>query len=143
MKLFLLLVLSHILGGVVFTSSRLAKLKRSGSLFYQVTATGAHCGVHSFWAGLFLFITGGPWIKGAFLVLGFHFVIDIIRSSVEMSWYGAGRVYMTRYEFMARLKGMKEDHGMMLAPMSKRYLLINILDQIAHLASLYPIVRIV
>lgn len=143
MKIFILLVLSHILGDMVFTSSRLAKLKRSGRLFYQVIATGAHCAVHSFWAGLFLFAIGGPWIKGALLVLGFHFVIDMIRSSVEMNWFGAGRLYMTRNEFMARMKGLKGDRKTMKTPISKRFLLINILDQIAHLLSLYAIARIV
>lgn len=143
MNTFFLLLTSHILGDGIFTSSRLAKLKRSNRLFSQVIATGAHTGVHTIWAGLILFLTGRPWFYGAFMVFGLHFLIDLIRCRVDIRWFGAGRLYLTRSEFMVWLKVTKGDRARIDKDKRRSWFLINILDQGAHLGSLYVISKVV
>lgn len=84
MNPFILLLASHLIGDGIFTSSRLAILKRNSGLLHQVLAIGCHTTIHAFFAGLLLILAGRPWLKAAFLVFALHFFIDFIRSRVEM-----------------------------------------------------------
>ncbi len=84
MNPFSLLLISHVLGDGIFTSSRLAILKRNSGLFYQVLAIFCHTSIHAFFAGLLLLLAGGHWLKAALLVFALHFLIDFTRSRVEM-----------------------------------------------------------
>ena len=101
-NIFFLLLVSHVLGDVVFTSYRLAVLKRNSEPFNQVLAIGCHAGVHAFFAGLLVFVFGGLWLRAALLVLALHFLIDflyffngvtdrsverMIRNSPPFSWF--------------------------------------------------------
>lgn len=72
---FLLLLMSHVLGDGVFTSNRLAVLKRNSGSFDQILVMGLHTGIHAFFAGLFFFTAGREWLKVALLVFFLHFFI--------------------------------------------------------------------
>jgi Zn-dependent membrane protease YugP len=84
LNIFFLLLVSHVLGDAIFTSYRLAVLKRNQRLSDQVLAISYHCSVHALFAGLLLLILGRLWLKGALLVLAIHFGIDFLRCRVEM-----------------------------------------------------------
>ena len=141
MNPFLLLLVSHILGDGIFTSSRLAILKRNSGILYQVLAIGCHTSIHAFFAGLLLLVAAAPWLKAAFLVFVLHFFIDLIRSRVEIRRFGPGRLYIRRSEVIAWISGANRD--IMNKGRLRSWFLINILDQVAHLASLYAISMIV
>jgi len=83
LSIFFLLLISHVMGDAVFTSYRLAVLKRSQGLFDQLLAISYHSAVHGLFAGLFLLVLGKLWLKGALLVLALHFAIDFLRCRVE------------------------------------------------------------
>ena len=101
MNLFILLLVSHVIGDGIFTCSRLALLKRTSAIFRQVLSIGCHTSVHVFFAGLLLLLAGGPWLKAAFLLFVLHFFIDFIRSRVEVRRFGSSRLYVRRSEFIA------------------------------------------
>ena len=133
--------MSHILGDGIFTSSRLAILKRNSGFFYQVLAIGFHSSIHAFFAGLVLLLAGRTWVKAAFLVFALHFFIDFNRSRIEIRQFGAGSLYVRRSDFIAWISGANRD--LMNKSKLGSWFLINISDQAAHLASLYAISRVV
>jgi hypothetical protein len=139
MNPFLLLLMSHILGDVIFASNRLAVLKRKPKLLGQVFANGFHSCIHAFFAGLFFFMAGRGWVWAFLLVLAFHFLIDFNRCSIEKRLFGLSRELLGRKEVMAlifkRKKAPKNIPASTLIP----WFLVNISDQAAHLGSLYVI----
>jgi len=141
MNLFILLLVSHLIGDGIFTSSRLAILKRNSGFFYQVLVIGCHTTIHAFFAGLLLLLAGRHWIKAALLVFALHFFIDFMRSRVEIRQFGSGRLYVRRSGFIAWVLGANRD--LMNKTKLGSWFLINILDQGAHLASLYAISGVV
>jgi len=90
MNPFFLLLLSHILEDGVFTSSRLARLKRDSVLFDQVLAIGWHTSIHALFAGFLLLVVGRLWMRAALLVFALHFIIDYFRCKVEIRLFGPG-----------------------------------------------------
>ena len=137
MNPFVLLLMSHILGDGIFTSSRLATLKRNSGILYQVLAIGCHTSIHALFAGSLLLIADRPWLKAAILVFALHFFIDFIRSRVEIRQFGPGRLYVKRSEFISWIsRGNRE---LMNKSKLGSWFLINILDQGAHIVSLYAI----
>jgi len=140
---FLLLLLSHILGDVIFASNRLAVLKRKSGIFDQILANGWHTSLHAFFAGLIFFLADREWVWPSLLVFSFHFLIDFIRCKVEIHFFGPGRVLLTRKEVMVwifrRKKALRNIPKGTLAP----WFLINFTDQAAHLCSLYAISEVV
>jgi len=137
MNPFVLLLMSHILGDGIFTSSRLAILKRHSGVSYQVLANGCHTNIHAFFAGLLLLLASMPWLKAAILVFALHFLVDFVRSRVEIRQFGPGRLYVKRSEFISWiLRGNRE---LMNKSKLKSWFLINIVDQVAHIVSLYAI----
>ena len=137
MNPFILLLASHLIGDGIFTSSRLAVLKRNSGLLHQVLAIGCHTTIHAFFAGLLLLLAGGTWVKAAFLVFALHFLIDLVRSRVEIRLFGSGRLCVRRSEFISWILGANRD--LMNKSKLGSWFLINILDQGAHLASLCAI----
>ena len=133
------LLISHILGDGIFTSSRLAILKRKPRLSHQVLATGWHASIHAFLAGLLLLLASRYWMKAAFLVFAVHFFIDFIRCHIEIRLFGQGRLYLSRSEFIAWVSKAKRDQTRFRDKRLLPWFLINILDQAAHIASLYAI----
>ncbi|UCE81925.1 MAG: DUF3307 domain-containing protein [Deltaproteobacteria bacterium] len=140
---FLLLLLSHVLGDVVFTSYRLAVLKRNSEPFNQILAIGCHAGVHAFFAGLLVFVFGGLWLKAALLVLALHFLIDFLRCRTEIRLFGSDRIYVKRSELFAWISGNRQDPDKMRMSKLWPWFLIHFLDQGAHLGSLYGIALVV
>jgi hypothetical protein len=136
LKTFVLLLVSHFLGDIVFTSYKLAIYKRNHELNRQILGIGCHSLVHSFFAGLLLFISGGPWLKAALLVFALHFLIDMTRCRVEIALYGAGRLYVKRSELFAWISGNSKNPDKMNLKKLWPWLLIHLLDQSAHLGSL-------
>lgn len=140
---FLLLLLSHVLGDVVFTSYRLAVLKRNSEPFNQILAIGSHAGVHAFFAGLLMFVFGELWLKAALLVFALHFLIDFLRCRTEIRLFGSDRIYVKRSELVAWISGDRKDQEKMRLSKLWPWLLIHFLDQGAHLGSLYGIALVV
>ena len=143
LNIFFFLLVSHVLGDVVFTSSRLAVLKRSQKLSDQILAISFHSSVHALFAGLFLLILGRLWLKGALLVLAIHFSIDFLRCRVEMKLFGSGRIHVKRSELFAWISGNSGDQEKMQMSKLWPWLLIHLMDQGAHLGSLYGITFVV
>jgi hypothetical protein len=139
LKTFALLVISHVLGDVVFTSHRLAIRKRNAGIPPQALAIGSHTAVHALLAGSLLFLFGGPWWQAALLLLAIHFLIDFTRCRVEIALYGAGRLYVKRSELFAWIAGKAGDSGKMNLRNLWPWLLIHFLDQFSHLLSLVGI----
>ena len=143
LNIFLLLLGSHVLGDVIFTSYRLAVLKRSQRLSDQVLAITYHSSVHALFAGLLLLILGRLWLKGALLVLAVHFAIDFLRCRMEMRLFGPGRIHVKRSELIAWISGNSENHEKMQMSKLWPWFLIHFMDQGAHLGSLYGIALVV
>ena len=139
----LLLIISHVLGDVVFTSYRLAVLKRNSVLADQILAVGSHAAVHAVFAGLFVLLIGGFWLKAALLVLVAHFCIDFLRCRTEMRLFGSDRIYVKRSELMAWVSGRAGDSEKMKISKLWPWFVIHILDQCAHLGSLFGIALVV
>jgi hypothetical protein len=140
--LFLLLV-SHVMGDGVFTSYRLAVLKRSQGLLDQLLAISYHSMIHGLFAGLFLLMLGKLWLRGAILVLALHFAIDFLRCTVEVKLYGPGRIHVKRSELISWISGKNKEGEKMKMSDLWPWLLIHFLDQGAHLGSLYGIAMVV
>ena len=143
LKILLVLLVSHVLGDAVFTSYRLAVLKRSQGIANQLLAISLHSSVHAFLTGLLLLIIGRLWFKGGLLVFSLHFVIDFVRCRVEMRLFGAGRIHVKRSELVAWAAGKGGNPEKMRMSRLWPWLLIHVLDQSAHLGSLYCIARVV
>jgi hypothetical protein len=140
---FLLLIISHVLGDVVVNSYRLAVLKRNSAFCNQILAVGFHSSVHALFAGIFILLLGGYWLKAAMLILIAHFIIDFLRCRVEISLFGPGRIYVKRSELVAWILGKAKDAEKMKIGKLWPWLMIHVLDQSAHLGSLYIIALVV
>jgi hypothetical protein len=136
---FFLLIVSHVLGDVVFTSYRLAVLKRNSDLSNQILAVGCHSGVHGLLAGLLLLLLDGLWLKAALLVLVAHFFIDFLRCRTEIRLFGPGRIYVKRSELVAWISGNARGQEKMRISKLWPWIMIHVLDQSAHLGSLFGI----
>ena len=143
LTIFFFLLVSHVLGDVIFTSYRLAVFKRSQRLSDQILAISCHSSVHALFAGLLLFILGRLWLKGALLVLAIHFGIDFLRCRVEMRLLGPGRIHVKRSELFAWISGNSRDQEKMQMSKLWPWFLIHLMDQGAHLGSLYGIALVV
>jgi hypothetical protein len=143
LNVFFFLLVSHVLGDAIFTSHRLAVLKRSPRLFDQALAIICHSGVHALFAGLLLLMLGRLWLKGALLVLALHSGIDFLRCRVEMRLFGPGRIHVKRSELIAWISGKSEDQEKMSMSKLWPWFVIHLIDQGAHLGSLYGIALIV
>jgi len=142
-SIFFLLLVSHLMGDGVFTSYRLALLKRSQRLSDQLLAISYHSMVHGLFAGLFLLLWGKLWLRGAILVLTLHFAIDFLRCRVEAKLYGPGRIHVKRSEFIGWISGKNREAEKMKMSNLWPWFLIHLLDQGAHLGSLYGIAMVV
>jgi hypothetical protein len=143
LKIFALLLLSHVLGDVVFTSYKLAVLKRNPDLRSQIVAIGGHSSVHALLAGLLLFIFRGPWLIAPILVLTLHFLVDFIRCRTEMKLFGSGKLYVKRSELFDWLRGESKDPERMNIRNLWPWILIHALDQGSHLLCLLGIALII
>jgi hypothetical protein len=137
------LIVSHVMGDAVFTSYRLAVRKRSRALSDQFFAISYHSLVHAVFAGLFLLLVGKLWLRGALLVLALHFAIDFLRCRVEVKLYGPGRIHVKRSELMDWISGKNRGGEKMKMSNVWPWFFIHLLDQGAHLGSLYGIAMIV
>ena len=131
-----ILVVSHVLGDVIFTSYRLAIRKRNARLLRQAVYIGYHALVHAVLAASLLLLFGGPWWQAALLILVVHFLIDLVRCRVEIAMFGAGRLYVRRSELFAWVSGKPVDRAKMNLRNLRPWLLIHLVDQGSHLASL-------
>ena len=136
---FVLLLFAHILGDIVFASHKLAILKRTPGSTSKFIGLGLHSSIHAVSAGLLLQLSGYNWINGSILVFVFHFIIDFVRSDVEVKKFGAGMVYVKRSEFTAWLSGKTNNPNKMNTNNLKVWFIINILDQGSHIISLFII----
>ncbi|MCG6980072.1 MAG: DUF3307 domain-containing protein [Deltaproteobacteria bacterium] len=137
------LLLSHVMGDAVFTSYRLAVRKRSRALADQLLAISYHSLIHAVFAGLFLLLLGKLWLKGALLVLALHFSIDFLRCRVEVKLYGPGRIHVKRSELIDWISGKNREEEKMQMSKVWPWFFIHLLDQGAHLGSLYGIAMVV
>jgi hypothetical protein len=131
------------MGDAVFTSYRLAILKRSQGLWDQLLAISYHSGIHALFAGLFLLLWGKLWLRGALLVLALHFAIDLLRCRVEIKLYGPGRIEVKRSELISWISGKGREAEKVKISKLWPWFLIHLVDQGAHLGSLYGIALVV
>lgn len=143
LKIFVLLLIAHLLGDVVFSFPRLSVAKRSNDFFRRFAGLFSHAVIHGLFAALLLLFSGNLWIKGSLLVLAVHFIIDFFRTGIEIRLFGSGDIYVKRSEFTAWVSGKNISPGKMNMKTLWPWLLINLFDQGAHLGSLYFIARII
>jgi hypothetical protein len=133
---FILLLIAHILGDVIFNSYRLAVIKRTQGLKNQVIGVGIHTLIHTVVAGLLLRLGGYNWLLGAVLVLIQHFIIDYIRAITEMKLFEPGKVYVKRSEFVEWITGKSDNLEKMNLKNLRPWFLINFSDQGSHVICL-------
>jgi len=138
-KIFTVLLIAHVLGDIIFTSHYLALAKRKASLLKQLSGLICHGGIHFFFSGALLYIIGSQWLKGAVGVFLLHFFIDLVRCRSEGRLFGTNRVYVKRSEFFAWIFGKDKNPDKMNTRNLAPWFLINVLDQVAHVASLWGI----
>jgi hypothetical protein len=139
--IFIFLLAAHILGDVIFGSQKLAILKRGSGLFPQASGQMIHGLIHGIMAGVMLYLCPGKqhWLKGAFYLFCIHTFIDVIRSNTEKRLFGSGKVHVKRSEFIEWIRRKTKDPEKMNFNNLKLWLLINILDQVSHMISIYII----
>ena len=143
LTIFVLLLIAHLLGDVVFSFPRLSVAKRSNDFFRRLASLFSHAVTHGLFAGLLLLFGGSLWITGSLLVLALHFIIDLIRTGIEIRLFGSGDIYVKRSEFTAWVSGKNISPGKMNMKNLWPWILINLFDQGAHVGSLYFIARII
>ena len=129
---------SHILGDMIFNSSRLAIFKRDARMVLHVTGIASHCLLHAGFAAVLLAATGWPVLGGTLLVFFSHFVIDFCRCNLEKKIYGPGRLLLNRAELFELVRGRRQEK---LPPGTKLWAAINVCDQASHLACLFALSR--
>ncbi len=139
--IFISLLAAHILGDIIFASQKLAILKRGAGLLTRVSGLMIHGLIHGFMAGLMLYICPGTheWVKGALCLFSIHVFIDLVRSNTERRLFGSDKVHVKRSEFIEWILKKTKDPEKMNLNNLKIWLLINILDQISHMISLFII----
>ena len=142
LTIFVLLLIAHLLGDVVFSFPRLSVAKRSNDFFRRFAGLFSHAVIHGLFAALLLLFSGSLWIKGSLLVLAVHFIIDFVRTGIEIRLFGSGDIYVKRSEFTAWVSGKYKSPGKMNIKNLWPWILINLFDQSAHVGSLYFIARI-
>ena len=144
LKIFLLLVLSHILGDVVFSSHRISLLKRSSIFHKQVFGHLSHVFIHSFFVSVLLvfFTENLIWLKAAACVFAIHITVDILKTSLERKLYGADRIVMKRPEIIEWITGKNSNSSLNNKEAILEWALINFLDQTFHIAGMYVIAAI-
>ncbi len=138
---FALLLISHDIGDGMIKYQRLAELKRDISLPRQFFAVLVHTLPHAFIAGFLFRLFELPWLQMGSLVFGFHFLIDFLRCRIEIRLFGAGGLNFGKT--LAYFIGTKNDPDKPDSKTLKNWALSNILDQGAHVASLFLISRII
>ena len=88
-----------------------------------------------------MFFVGQAWLKVAVFVFIFHFLIDFIRCQIEMKVFGSGGLNF--HKTFAYLIGKRNDAGKPDNKILRTWFAINVIDQTAHVASLYAIVKLV
>jgi hypothetical protein len=141
MTLFVLLLISHILGDGLIKYRRLAELKRDARFSRQILAVIVHACPHAVFAGVLFGLAGLSWLSAASLVFIFHFLIDFLRCRIEIRLFGAGGLNFA--DTLAYFLGTKNDPGKPDAKTLKTWAFSNIIDQGAHVGSLLLITRII
>lgn len=97
--------------------------------------------IHGFMAGFMLYLCPGThdWLKGALYLFCIHVFIDVIRSNTERRFFGSGKVHVKRSEFIEWIRRKTKEPEKMNFKNLKLWLLINMLDQVSHMISLYII----
>jgi hypothetical protein len=131
------------MGDVVFGSHKLAVLKRGTGVFPQLSGQMIHGLIHGLMACIMLYLCPGrvDWLKGAFYLFCIHIFIDIVRSNIEKRLFGPGKVHVKRSEFIEWIRGKSTNPEKMNFNNLRLWLIINILDQLSHLISLYIIAQ--
>ena len=137
----LLLLISHVIGDGFLGSKKFAELKRDSRFSYRLIAVTAHTIPHALIAGLLMLLVGYPWLKVALLVFVLHFLIDFIRCQVDMKLFGIGGLNFS--ETLSYALGVRRDDKKPDGKTLRTWSTINILDQTAHVASLYAIAKMV
>ena len=143
LTIFVLLLIAHLLGDVVFSFPRLSVAKRSNDVFRRFSGLFSHAVIHSLFTALLLLFSGNHWIKGSLLVLIVHFFIDFVRTGLEIKLFGSGDIFVKRSEFTAWISGQNKAPGKMNMKNLWPWLLINLFDQGTHIGSLYFIAGII
>ena len=136
MRPFVLLVIAHVIGDGVLSSSNAAVAKRSSDALRQFRAVGIHAGAHGSVAGLVLWAFYGSPVLGGVLVFLFHFGIDMARCRLEMRVFGADRLVVDRPQGLSCLLRPGSWPSFFREPQHRAWALFNAGDQVAHLGSL-------
>ena len=122
-------------------SKKLAELKRDRRLSSRVIAISLHTLPHAIFACGLMFFVGQALLKVAVLVFIFHFSIDSIRCQIEMKVFGSGGLNF--HKTFAYLIGKRNDAGKPDGKTLRTWFTINVIDQTAHVASLYAIAKLI
>ena len=111
MKILLLLLVSHILGDVAFSSDAISRFKRSSKYLEQASGHILHSSIHGFFAGILLifFTANFIWLKVAVSIFSVHLIIDVIRSNLEVKLCGTDKVKIKRSEITGWISGKNKN----------------------------------
>jgi hypothetical protein len=133
LRLFLLLIASHICGDLLINAAFLARAKRSEELAGRIQALALHCLVWlwlwsyevslKIWASMYVFVV--------------HFLIDFFRTHLEMTLIGEELRVVPRKEALMYLLGRANDQtNVFLKNHVRTWGLLNIRDQLLHVAAI-------
>jgi hypothetical protein len=88
-----------------------------------------------------MFFVGQAWLKVAVLVFFFHFSIDFIRCQIELKVFGTGGLNF--HKTLAYFLGKRNDKDKSDTRTLRTWIAINVMDQTAHVASLYAIAKLI
>ena len=141
MNLFVVLLVAHICGDVLSYSSLLSRAKRSDDIFKRNRAVIIHCLLHAIFVLLlgWLFRVEGSMIAAGYIFI-VHFFIDFSRVQIEPIFFNTKKiVIINKNELVKCLLGKTEDIEGLKVFMSKyflKWLVVNVVDQSLHLASI-------
>jgi hypothetical protein len=125
---------AHFFGDILFNPDRLAKSKRAENLGERLRGLGMHCVVHAAFVWVFLMpFENSLRIKAVIYVFFVHFFIDLLRTSLETTFFDQEIPFTVSkrdfYNYLMRketkLKGFMGRHG-------KPWVIINVTDQFLH-----------
>jgi hypothetical protein len=139
LKVFVLLIASHICGDILFNVTFLAKAKRSDGLLGRVQGFVLHCLVHA--VLVFLWLWPYEWGLKTWAVLYIfvvHFVIDFVRTYLEMTLINKHELMVVKKkQALKYLMGRADNEvNVFMKGHGRIWVLLNIGDQLLHVLAI-------
>ena len=133
------MIIAHFCADLLIYSPKLSGQKRKDELLQKLQALGIHCAIHGAWVWVLLWpMDYRIRIRATLYIFVVHFVIDYTRLYIEQIFINKEEfVIFKRKDFFLWLRG-KPDEQMkkFMKKYFPKWLVLNILDQAFHMASI-------